>query len=95
MFPGAGATVYRNEAGEPTGWSYENYDEPPDPEEMEREWERTHCVDCGQQHAVCVCDRYCSSCGEHTLLDTGTTTEMCSNPECPSNQPVTKEVDDA
>ncbi len=22
MFPGAGATVYRNEAGEPLGWDY-------------------------------------------------------------------------
>lgn len=24
MFPGANATVYRNEAGEPLGWSYEH-----------------------------------------------------------------------
>lgn len=30
VFPGAGATVYRNDAGEPIGWSYENYDEPPE-----------------------------------------------------------------
>ena len=27
MFPGASATIHRNEAGEPTGWSYESYDE--------------------------------------------------------------------
>ena len=33
MFPGAGAQIYRNEAGEVTGWDYPNYDEPPDPEE--------------------------------------------------------------
>lgn len=28
MFPGAGARVYRNEAGEPLGWDYPSYDEP-------------------------------------------------------------------
>lgn len=29
MFPGAHATVYRNEAGEPLGWDNGGYDEPP------------------------------------------------------------------
>lgn len=29
MFPGAGAQIYRNEAGEPTGWDYPAYDEGP------------------------------------------------------------------
>lgn len=33
MFPGAGAHVYRNEAGEPIGWDYPSYDEP-DPDEF-------------------------------------------------------------
>lgn len=28
MFPGAGASVYYNEAGEPLGWDYPSYDEP-------------------------------------------------------------------
>lgn len=31
-FPGAGAVVYRNEAGEPIGWDYPSHDEP-DPDE--------------------------------------------------------------
>lgn len=30
MFPGPGAVVYRNEAGEPTGWDYPDYDAPED-----------------------------------------------------------------
>ena len=32
-FPGAGAQVYRNEAGEPIGWDYPYADEPPDPDD--------------------------------------------------------------
>jgi hypothetical protein len=28
MFPGPGATIHRNEAGEPIGWSYESTDAP-------------------------------------------------------------------
>lgn len=30
MFPGAGATVYRNEAGEPIGWDYPSEFDPND-----------------------------------------------------------------
>lgn len=46
MFPGPGAVVYRNEAGEPLGWDYPS-DEPyePDPYEQARadsEWEDMH-----------------------------------------------------
>jgi len=37
MFPGAGATVYRNEAGEPTGWDYPSE---PDPNEWADEYDR-------------------------------------------------------
>ncbi|MFC3504485.1 hypothetical protein ACFOOK_26435 [Micromonospora krabiensis] len=34
MFPGATATVYHNEAGEPLGWdTYSGYDEPYAPED--------------------------------------------------------------
>lgn len=28
MFPGAGARVFYNDAGEPLGWDYPSYDEP-------------------------------------------------------------------
>lgn len=38
-FPGAGAHVYYNEAGEPLGWDYPDYDSPPDPDN-DREDER-------------------------------------------------------
>jgi hypothetical protein len=34
-FPGAGAQVYYNEAGEPTGWDYPGYDEGPDPDDFD------------------------------------------------------------
>jgi hypothetical protein len=30
MFPGAGAQVYYNEAGEPIGWDYPSYYDPDD-----------------------------------------------------------------
>lgn len=43
-FPGAGAQVYYNEAGEPIGWDYPS-DEPPSPDEWyerEAEAEREH-----------------------------------------------------
>lgn len=32
MFPGAGAQVYYNEAGEPLGWDYPSSDDPHDPD---------------------------------------------------------------
>lgn len=35
MFPGAGAQIYYNEAGEPTGWDYPQYDEGPDPDDFD------------------------------------------------------------
>lgn len=34
MFPGANAHVYRNEAGEPTGWDYPSQDDPYDPDDL-------------------------------------------------------------
>lgn len=33
-FPGAGARVFYNDAGEPLGWDYPDYDSPPDPDEF-------------------------------------------------------------
>ncbi len=41
-FPGAYAQVYYNEAGEPLGWDYPNYDEPPDPDFEEEMWDKYH-----------------------------------------------------
>lgn len=38
-FPGYGAQVYYNEAGEPLGWDYPNYDEPPDVDEYYDRWD--------------------------------------------------------
>ncbi len=39
MFPGYGAQIYRNDAGEPLGWDYPD-DGPADPEDHYREEER-------------------------------------------------------
>ena len=33
MFPGYGAEIYRNDAGEVLGWDSPSYDEPPDIED--------------------------------------------------------------
>jgi len=35
MFPGAGASIDYNEAGEPVGWDYPGYDEGPDPDDFD------------------------------------------------------------
>lgn len=35
MFPGAGASVYYNEAGEPLGWDYPSDDPPEPPDEYD------------------------------------------------------------
>ncbi|HEY8926074.1 MAG TPA: hypothetical protein VIU64_16935 [Polyangia bacterium] len=35
MFPGAGASVDYNEAGEPISWDYPQYDEGPDPDDFD------------------------------------------------------------
>lgn len=58
MFPGAGAQVYRNEAGEPLGWDYPSSD-------------TFYCDQCGFMHVgPCVDDTYdepdnwCRACGE-------------------------------
>ncbi len=39
-FPGAGARIFYNEAGEPLGWDYPDYDNPPEPDEDDYDyWE--------------------------------------------------------
>lgn len=58
MFPGAGAVVYRNEAGEPLGWDYPSDDYP------------EYCDQCGGHHGGSCNDEYdepdnwCRKCGE-------------------------------
>lgn len=44
MFPGAGAQVYYNEAGEPLGWDYPSE---PDPDDFYDEEERPFRCKCG------------------------------------------------
>ncbi len=57
-FPGAGAQIYRNDAGEPLGWDYPGYDEGPDPDDFDPydndfdedgapDW--VECHDCGDE----------------------------------------------
>lgn len=46
MFPGAGAQVYYNEAGEPLGWDYPSYDEA---------YGGGYCDFCGMTHGSIAC----------------------------------------
>jgi len=58
MFPGPGARIYRNEAGEPIGWDYppdEDYDERDEPGFDPGPDEEGYCkehdqYDCGEEH---------------------------------------------
>ena len=36
MFPGYGAQIYYNDAGEPLGWDYPDHDAPPDVDDYDR-----------------------------------------------------------
>ena len=59
MFPGPGAQVYYNEAGEPIGWDYPSYDESGmDPYEEEEYWRRREpkCEECGAPAYDCECE---------------------------------------
>ncbi len=63
MFPGAGAQVYRNEAGEPLGWDYPS--EPDfDPFDGldDREDDRFDggCIDCGEE--AVIDSEFCADC---------------------------------
>jgi hypothetical protein len=84
MFPGPYSTVIRNEAGEPVGFDT-NYpeDNEPDYDELDRQWEKKHCIDCGELHHECKCDRYCADCGEFSLSELDP--DECENKECPSH----------
>lgn len=75
MFPGPGANIYRNEAGEPLGWDYpsdEPYEE--DYEEADRRYEAMTCDLCGLHPDDC--DR-CPRCDTH-LNDYGEDCEICA-----------------
>lgn len=52
MFPGAGAQVYYNEAGEPLGWDY-----PPDPGDM---------YDADEDRWLYDRDMPCPNCGDES-----------------------------
>lgn len=57
MFPGAGASVYYNEDGEPLGWDYPSYDEP-DVDDFYADYdvEPPVCTNCGEDgHEASEC----------------------------------------
>lgn len=57
MFPGPGAEVYRNEAGEVTGWDYPSYEPPYEPADEEygrdEDWCKKH--GCWTWNEDCTC----------------------------------------
>lgn len=64
MFPGPGASIIRNEAGEPLGWDYPSYDESGmDPYEEEEYYRRREpaCQECGAPQSDCECCEICGS----------------------------------
>jgi len=57
MFPGPGAQIYKNDAGEVLGWDYppdEPYEE--DFEDQERRYWALTCNGCGQHPEDCECE---------------------------------------
>jgi hypothetical protein len=44
-FPGAGARVFYNDAGEPIGWDYPYTDDPPDADDDDRDYYRDRAID--------------------------------------------------
>lgn len=51
LFPGAGAQVYRNEAGEPIGWDYPDTDPPyDDNQDPYQQLDASDYCDCGEPH---------------------------------------------
>lgn len=83
MFPGPHSTIYRNEEGEVLGWSNET-DYEPDQDLLDEQWERTHCLDCGERNDECKCDLLCESCQQFTI---NLETDECDNAGCSSNIP--------
>jgi hypothetical protein len=64
VFPGAEASVYRNEAGEPLGWDYPSYDSGEDWMEEERRLGgyTRRCKSCGAPEDDCECEWTCPKC---------------------------------
>lgn len=52
MFPGAGASISYNEAGEPVSWDYPQYDEGPDPDDFDEDGDSDWavCNECGNEY---------------------------------------------
>lgn len=79
MFPGASATVYRNEDGEPIGWDYPSE---PDPGDMQDDWYDDDWYDDYEDDEDCDCFR-CTNCGrdyEREIPDDPATVLYC--PKC-------------
>lgn len=57
MFPGPGANIIRNEAGEPLGWDYPSEEAPyVDEDEMDRRYHSLRCEGCGHHPDDCECE---------------------------------------
>jgi len=69
MFPGAGAVVYRNEAGEPLGWDYPSEPDPSDSYDPYGDYGRLNRV-----------PEECGMCGEYDDVVLDPRTGLC--PRC-------------
>lgn len=76
MFPGPGAVVYRNEAGEPLGWDYPSYE--PDVSDPYDEYEAQN-YDTDE----------CGACGEYVDVEIDPDTGLC--PACADWEPEPRE----
>lgn len=71
MFPGPGAVVYRNEAGEPLGWDYPSSDYDDGWQDDDRYDDRDHypeCDVCGAEFDINRSDERCDDCVEENGL---------------------------
>ena len=71
MFPGPGAEIYRNEAGEVLGWDFPS-DDPPDPDDWYEQtgWESDEFFYAAEVFDVCQCgDDEFGACGKDTCID--------------------------
>lgn len=56
MFPGPGAQIIRNEAGELLGWDYPSEEPDFDEDEADRRFHALRCDGCGNHPEDCDCD---------------------------------------
>lgn len=72
MFPGAGASVYRNEDGEVLGWDYPATDDPYDPDDWydQTGWEADEFFYAAEVWDTCQCgDDDFGACGKDTCVE--------------------------